>query len=60
VRCYDVVHASDPIAIILEYLEGESLDAEMHRMGPITGTTAAAIALVLADALDYLEKRQIV
>ncbi|HNN71274.1 MAG TPA: serine/threonine-protein kinase [Ferruginibacter sp.] len=57
---YEYVVASDTPCIIMEYVEGESLDHYLHRKGKLSNTEAEQVIGQVASALSYLHKRDIV
>lgn len=60
VRCFDVVEFEGGFAMVLEFLDGISLQQSVANDGPMTPEATAGTALMLAEALDYLERKQVV
>jgi eukaryotic-like serine/threonine-protein kinase len=60
VEVYDV-SADDPApALVMELVEGESLDARLAREGPLPAAEAAHIARAVAEALYHAHRRGVV
>ena len=59
VDIYDV-DASDPPALVMELVDGESLSARIAREGPLPPREAASIGADIADALFHAHQRGVV
>ena len=60
VRCYDIIEASGSFSLILEFVDGRTLDALVSPAEPLTANEMVSIARNIAEALVYLEERRIV
>ncbi len=59
-RLYEYVCNSDVHCIIMEFVEGESLDAYIHRKGKLSGEEAEKILVQISSALAYLHGKEII
>lgn len=57
---YEYMVSNDTPCIIMEYVEGESLDRYMHRKGKLVNSDAENIIRQIASALAYLHKKDII
>ncbi len=63
ITIYDVVETSpdeDSFYIVMEYVEGQGLDARMRERGPMKLAEVAPLVTQIASALDHLHERGIV
>jgi serine/threonine protein kinase len=60
VRVYDVLDGPKTFAIIMERLQGPTLDEHVKRDGPLSPGEAAAMGQIIAGAMDYLVSKQVV
>ena len=60
VRCYDVIDTSNTLAMVLEFVDGRDLSATISSARTLSSNETVFIASAIADALDYLEQRQVV
>ncbi|HET9768703.1 MAG TPA: serine/threonine-protein kinase, partial [Thermoanaerobaculia bacterium] len=63
ITIYDVVESSpdeDSFYIVMEYVEGQGLDARMRERGPMQLAEVAPLVTQIASALDHLHERGIV
>jgi hypothetical protein len=60
VTIHDVGEQAGVYYIVMEYLEGTTLEALLARQGALTPTQAARIVRQLADALDYAHGRGVI
>lgn len=58
-RLYDIAEEKDHLVLVMELIEGESLERRLLR-GPLPGHEAAQIALGILSALDAFHKAEIV
>ncbi len=59
-RLYEYVCNGEVHCIIMEYVEGESLDAYIHRKGKLNGEEAEKILAQITSALAYLHAKDII
>ena len=59
-RVLDIEEKDDTLAIIMELLEGEDLDARVKRTGPLTATEVKMIFTQVLNAFDYAHSKGIV
>ena len=59
-RLYEYVCSGDLHCIIMEYVEGESLDAYIHRKGKLSGEEAGKVLSQICSALVYLHGKDII
>jgi serine/threonine protein kinase len=59
-RVLDVEEQDDTLAIIMELLEGEDLDARVKRTGPLSSTEVKMIFTQVLNAFDYAHSKGIV
>ncbi len=59
-RLYEYVCNGDVHCIIMEFVEGESLDAYIHRKGKLSGEEAEKILVQISSALAYLHGKDII
>lgn len=59
VRLYDSILNTNTPCIIMEYVEGISLNDYLHRKGRISPAEAGSIIEQVAEALDYLHQKDI-
>lgn len=57
---YEYVVVNDTACIIMEYVEGESLDHYLHRKGKLSNDEAKNVIRQIASALAYLHKKDII
>ncbi len=57
---YEYIVSGETACIIMEYVEGESLDRYLHRKTKLSNTEAENIVRQVASALAYLHKKDIV
>lgn len=57
---YEYIVSNDTPCIIMEYVEGETLDRYLHRKGRLSNTEAEEIIRQVASALAYLHKKDII
>ncbi len=57
---YEYLVFNDTPCIIMEYVEGETLDRYMHRKGKLDNQDAESIIRQIASALAYLHKKEII
>ena len=63
ITIYDVVESApdeDSFYIVMEYVEGQGLDARMRERGPMQLAEVAPLVAQIASALDHLHERGIV
>jgi len=60
VNIFDVIDHEGHWCIVLEYVEGHTLDSEIERLGRLPVRRALKITAAVADALDFCHKRRIV
>ena len=56
-RIVDIVEDSEAIYVVMDYVEGESLDKVLEKFGPQPQEVVLDWAKQLADALDYLHSQ---
>ncbi len=56
---YEYIILNDTPCIIMEYVEGESLDNYLHRKGKLSNEETESIIRQIASALAYLHKKDI-
>lgn len=59
-RFYDFGKADDTYYLAMEYIQGRSLLDQVDRRGPLPEEQLLVVAYEMAQALEYMEKRQIV
>lgn len=59
-RLYEYVCSGELHCIIMEYVEGESLDSFIHRKGKLSGSEAEKILVQICSALTYLHGQDII
>lgn len=59
-RLYEYVSSGEIHCIIMEYVEGESLDAYIHRKGKLSNEETEKILVQIASALSYLHNKDII
>lgn len=59
-RLYEYVCDSEVHCIIMEYVEGESLEAFIHRKGKLSGPEAEKVLVQICSALAYLHSQDII
>jgi sulfatase modifying factor 1 len=59
-RVLDVEEKDDTLAIIMDLLEGEDLDARVKRTGPLSATDVKMIFTQVLNAFDYAHSKGIV
>lgn len=59
-RLYEYVCNGEVHCIIMEFVEGESLDAYIHRKGKLSGEEAEKILVQISSALAYLHGKDII
>jgi len=59
-RLYEYVSSGEMHCIIMEYVEGESLDAYLHRKTKLSNEETEAILVQIVSALAYLHSKDIV
>lgn len=58
-RLYEYLTSGDTPCIIMEYVEGESLDTYAHKKGRLNSAETEHIVLQIASALSYLHEKDI-
>ena len=58
-RLYEFTQLGDKQCIVMEYVEGESLDTLLHRKGKFSNEETENILRQIVDALSYLHKKDI-
>lgn len=56
-RIVDFFEADDRLYLVMDHIEGETLESRYDRNGPLTVKFAMEMALQIADVLDYLHTR---
>ena len=56
-RIVDIISETDSIFVVMDYIEGQSLDKVIKEHGPQPQENVVEWGLMLADALDYLHTR---
>jgi serine/threonine-protein kinase len=59
-RLYEYTQCNDKHCIVMEYVEGESLDSLLHRKGRISSEETENILRQITSALAYLHKKDII
>lgn len=59
-RLYEYVCSGDVHCIVMEYVDGESLDGYIRRKGKIAGDEAEKILAQIVNALEYLHRLDII
>jgi serine/threonine protein kinase len=60
VHAYDILDGPEIFAIVMERLQGPTLDEQVKRDGPMSPGEVAAMGQILAGAMDYLAGQQVV
>jgi serine/threonine-protein kinase len=59
-RLYEYVSSSEIHCIVMEYVEGESLDSYIHKKGKLTSEETEKILVQIISALAYLHQKEVV
>ncbi len=59
-RLYEYVNNKDVHCIVMEFVEGESLDSLIRRKGKLTGVESEKILAQIVNALEYLHRLDII
>jgi len=59
-RLYEYVSSGEMHCIVMEYVEGESLDSYLHKKGKLSSEETEKILIQIASALAYLHEKDIV
>lgn len=59
-KVYDIIENQEYISIVMDYIEGHTLDREINEHGPQSAETVRAWAKELADVLSYLHHHNII
>jgi serine/threonine protein kinase len=60
VHAYDVLDGPETFAIVMERLQGPTLEEQVSKDGPMSPGEVAAMGQILATAMDYLASQQVV
>jgi serine/threonine protein kinase len=60
VHAYDVLDGPETFAIVMERLQGPTLEDQVNKDGPMSPGEVAAMGQILAAAMDYLAGQQVV
>jgi len=59
-RLYEYTETDGKLCIVMEYVEGQSLDSFRHRKGRLTSEEAEGIVRQIISALAYLHQKEII